>query len=51
MKLVLALTYNINLEDWNTNYINKVTKIYDKVFKDIVLWLQHLQSEELEEIQ
>lgn len=37
MKLVLATTYNINLEDKNLNCINKVAKIYASVFRNIHL--------------
>lgn len=44
MKLILASIYNINLEDMDIDCINKVAKIYCKVFKSLVLQLQHLQS-------
>lgn len=27
--------YNINLKNWDINYINKVAKTYDKVFRSI----------------
>lgn len=37
MKLVLALIYDINLEDWDIDYINKVDQTFDKVFKGIAL--------------
>lgn len=39
MKFILALNYNIDLEDWNINCINKVAKTFDKVFKGIHLQL------------
>ena len=39
MKYVLAPLYNIDLEDWNIDYINKVAKTYGKVSKGITLWL------------
>lgn len=39
MKLILALTYNIDLENWDVDYINNIVKIYDKVFRSIVLQL------------
>lgn len=51
MNLVLAPIYNINLEDWNLNCINKIAKTYSEVSKTIVLWLQYLQSEESEKLQ
>lgn len=35
IKLVLALTYNINLKNWSINCINKMTNIYGKIFKGI----------------
>lgn len=44
MKLISASIYNINLEDMDIDCINKVAKIYCKVFKSLVLQLQHLQS-------
>lgn len=50
MKLIIAPTYDINLKDWDINYINKVATIFDKVSKSIALWLQHLQSKEPMEI-
>lgn len=37
MKLVLALTYNINLEDWNMDYINNVAKTYNKISRNFAL--------------
>lgn len=37
MKLVLALTYNINLKDWKINCINKVDKTYNKISRNIAL--------------
>ena len=36
MKLVLALTYDIDLEDWDIKYFNQVAKTFRKVFKYIV---------------
>ena len=39
MNLIMILTYNINLKDWNIDYINKVAKTYDKISKNIILWL------------
>lgn len=33
------------------DYINNVVKIYDKVSRDIALWLQYLQDEKLKKIQ
>ena len=39
MKLVSALTYDIDLEDWDIDCINKVAKTYSKVSKGIHLWL------------
>ena len=37
MKFILALMYNIDLEDWDMDFINKVAKTYKKVSKDIAL--------------
>lgn len=34
--LTLVLTYNINLKDKNINYINKITKIYDKFYRNTI---------------
>ena len=51
MKLVSAPTYDIDLEDWDMDRINKVAKTYGKVFKGIALQLQHLRDKEPEEIQ
>ena len=51
MKLILALTYDIDLEDWDIDCINKVAKIYDKISRYIVLWLRHLQGKKPEKIQ
>lgn len=51
IKLILALTYDINLEDWDMNYIDKVAKTFDKVSSGIFLWVHHLQGNKLEEIQ
>ena len=51
MKLVSTPTYNIDLEDWDMDRINKVAKSYGKVSRGIIIWLQHLQGEEPEEIQ
>lgn len=39
MRLVLTPIYNINLENWDIDCINKVIKTYNKVSKDISLWL------------
>lgn len=50
MNLILTLIYGINLKDWNINYINKIAKTYSKIFRDITLLLQYLQSKELEDI-
>lgn len=33
MKLVLALIYNINLKNWDINYINKIAKNDNKYLK------------------
>lgn len=41
-KLVSAPTYNINPQDQDIDSIYKIAKTYDKVSKDIALWLQHL---------
>ena len=43
--------YDIDLEDWGIDCINKVAKTYNKVFRGIDLQLQHLRGKELEEIQ
>lgn len=51
MQLVAALTYDINLENWDINRINIIAKTYNKVFGGIVFRLQHLQGEKLEKIQ
>ena len=51
MKLVSAPTYDIDLEDWDMDRINKVAKTYGKVSRGIALRLQHLRGEEPEEIQ
>ena len=32
----MALIYDIDFKDQNIDYINKVNKIYNKVFKDII---------------
>ena len=45
MKLVLAPIYNIDLENWDLDYINKVFKTYSKISRGIALWLQYLQGE------
>ena len=37
MKLVSALTYDIDLEDWDIDHINKVAKTYGKVSRGIAL--------------
>lgn len=34
MKLILT-EYNINLKDWDINYIKQVEKIYSKVLRNI----------------
>ena len=39
MKLVLALMYDIYLEDWDMDYINKVFQTYDRVSRIVVFWL------------
>ncbi len=51
MKLVSAPTYDIYLEDWDMDRINKVTQTYDRVSRVVALRLQHLRGEEPEEIQ
>ena len=51
MKLVSAPTYDIDLEDWDMDRINKVAKTYGKVSRGITLRLQHLRGEKPEEIQ
>lgn len=51
MKLVLTSTYDIDLEDWDMDYINNIAKTYGKVSKSIALWLQYLRGKESEEIQ
>lgn len=51
MKLIMAQTYDIDLEDWAMDCINKVTKTFGEISSCIHLWLQHLQDEQLEEIQ
>ena len=51
MKLVSAPTYDIYLEDWDMDRINKVAQTFGKVSRGIHLRLQHLQGEEQEEIQ
>ena len=42
MKLIMALTYDINLKDWDIDCINKIAKTYGIIFKDITLWLKYL---------
>ena len=39
MKLVLAPTYDFDLEDWDMDCINKVAKTYVKVSRGIAFWL------------
>ena len=51
MKLVSAPTYDIDLEDWDMDRINKVAKTFGKASRGIHLRLQHLRGEEPEEIQ
>ena len=51
MKLVLAPTYDIYLEDWDMDCINKVAQTYGRVFRIVALRLQHLRGEKPEEIQ
>ena len=51
IKLVLAPTYDIDLEHWDMDRINKVAKTYGRVSRGIHHRLQHLRGEELEEIQ
>ena len=43
--------YDIDLEDWDLDRINRVSRTYGKISKGIALRLQHLQGEEPEEIQ
>lgn len=42
MKLVSALIYDIDVQNWDMDCINKVTKTFEKVSKGIVLQLQYL---------
>ena len=49
MKLVLASTYDINLEDWDMHYIKKVENSYSKVLKDIQLQKQELLMEQTQD--
>ena len=51
MKFVVVPTYDIDLEDWNMDCINKVVQTYGNVSRGIALWLQHLQGKEPEEIE
>ena len=51
MKLVLTPMYDIDLEDWDLDRINRVSRTYGKISRGIALRLQHLQGEEPEEIQ
>ena len=51
MKLVLAPTYDIYLEDWDMDCINKVAQTYGRVSRVVALRLRHLRGEEPEEIQ
>ena len=51
MKLVSAPTYDIDLEDWDMDCINEVTKTYGRVSRGIHFRIQHLQGIEPEEIQ
>ena len=51
MKLISALTYDIDLENWDMDCINKVAKTFGKISRGIHLWLQYLRGEEPEEIQ
>lgn len=37
MKLILTPKYNIDLKNWNINYIKEVNKTYNKVSKGIYL--------------
>lgn len=37
MKLILTLTYDIDFEDLNIDYINKVAKTYGRIFRDMYL--------------
>lgn len=37
MKFVLPSIYNINLKDWDMNYINNIIKTYNKISKNINL--------------
>ncbi len=43
--------YNIYLEDWDIDCINKVAQTFDEVFRGIHLQLQYLQGNNPEEIQ
>ena len=36
MELISALTYYIDLENWDINFINKIANIYDKITKSII---------------
>ena len=51
MKLVSAPTYDIYLEDWDMDRINKVAQTYGRVSRVVALRLRHLRGEEPEEIQ
>ena len=42
MKLVSAPTYDIYLEDWDIDCINKVAQTYGKISRVVALWLRHL---------
>ena len=50
MKLLSTPIYDIDLENWDIDHINKDAKTYGKVSKGIALRLQHLRGEELKEI-
>lgn len=36
IKLISVLTYNINLENQNIDYVNKVAKTYNKLSNNII---------------
>ena len=50
MKLVSAPTYDIDLEDWDIDRINKIAKTYGRVFRGIHLQIQYLRDEEPKKI-
>ena len=50
IKLVLASAYDIYLDDWDIDHINKVAQTFGKVSRGIHFRLQHLRGKKLEKI-